>query len=382
MAEKNQISHLKFLDSIRGFAALSVIASHYVLSYGLPCHNPLCERLLTDSMLHIWWDGYAAVSMFFVLSGFVLTLKFFNENSTATLKKFSLMEYWIARFFRIWPAYSIVLCLSWWLKITMPLAYFIPLMPQQDWIFRFWQETLTPLAIIKELLLIIPSYDLTLLPHAWTLSIELLISFLVPVGVLLLSHSVVWLIAITLFVIIFMGASPFIFHFMLGILISKWHKDLCRVLENNYLWKLYIFGLGIFFYTGRFSWIPFINTIFNVEINEGLIWAFTGLGSALLIISTLVSVHLKHFLSQSLFVALGKISYSLYLLHFCVLMTLTPWFLASIEMINNLFLKWLLGLIITVVTTGIVAFFMYKYVEIPGIHLGKALSKSVRTRLN
>ncbi|MES2207214.1 MAG: acyltransferase [Pseudomonadota bacterium] len=377
MPEKPSISHLNFLDSIRGFAALFVIASHYVLSYGLPCKDALCDMILTESALHFWWDGYAAVSMFFVLSGFVLTIKFFKDNSTVTINNFNLSEYWIARFFRIWPAYSIVLCLSWWLKSTMPLAYDIRLLPQQEWIFRFWQELLTPLTIIKEVLLIFPSQELTLLPHAWTLSIELLVSFVVPVGVLLVNRSVSWLIALTLFVIIFMGASPFILHFMLGILIAKWHKKITRVLDAHSLWKLYTFVSGIFLYVGRFSWILFINKIFNIEMNDNLIWAFTGLGSTLIIISVLVSTRLKSFLSKPLFVALGKISYSFYLLHFCVLMCVTPWVLSSMNLVEPLALKWFLGLSITIAVTIFFSFFMYKCIEIPGIYLGKYLAKQI-----
>lgn len=71
----HQKKHISYLDTIRGLAALTVISEHYVIAYGLPCETPLCQQILDFSPLHIWWDGTAAVSMFFVLSGLVLSIR-------------------------------------------------------------------------------------------------------------------------------------------------------------------------------------------------------------------------------------------------------------------------------------------------------------------
>ena len=44
-----------------------------LFAVGLPCENKFCQQVLDYSPLNFWWDGGAAVSMFFVLSSLVLS---------------------------------------------------------------------------------------------------------------------------------------------------------------------------------------------------------------------------------------------------------------------------------------------------------------------
>jgi peptidoglycan/LPS O-acetylase OafA/YrhL len=64
--------HISYLDSIRGLAALTVITEHYVIAYGLPCQNFFCQALLDSSPFNFWWNGSAAVDLFYHLNIFAM----------------------------------------------------------------------------------------------------------------------------------------------------------------------------------------------------------------------------------------------------------------------------------------------------------------------
>lgn len=166
-------NHISYLDSIRGLAALTVISEHYVIAYGLPCQSALCQRVLDFSPLNFWWDGNAAVSMFFVLSGLVLSLKYFRSGNSYNLEHFDLIGYTIARIFRIWMPYIIVLAISAALYLTTrQTAIQQTLLSPSDWLTGLWgKHQLTGMAMLKESFLLSLPETIVLLPQAWTLTI-------------------------------------------------------------------------------------------------------------------------------------------------------------------------------------------------------------------
>lgn len=88
------------MDSVRGLASMVVVWSHFVLGFGLP---GILEGM-ENTPLHIFWDGFASVSMFFVLSGFVLSYKHFNPGIATETAEFNfrvIMAFYIKRIFRI-----------------------------------------------------------------------------------------------------------------------------------------------------------------------------------------------------------------------------------------------------------------------------------------
>ena len=113
------INRYEELDSLRGIAAVTVVMSHvlrvfpsiendtYILGYGEMIN------LIKHTPMRIIFAGYEAVILFFILSGFVLSLPFYlNKN-----QKYS--NYLIKRFFRIYiPYISVVI-------ITLLFMFFI-----------------------------------------------------------------------------------------------------------------------------------------------------------------------------------------------------------------------------------------------------------------
>ena len=70
-----QQERLAYLDGLRCFAAWAVFWSHYLKIYGTPSW---LESLPGRCLAGIFYNGHAGVSLFFVLSGFVLSRRFFD----------------------------------------------------------------------------------------------------------------------------------------------------------------------------------------------------------------------------------------------------------------------------------------------------------------
>jgi peptidoglycan/LPS O-acetylase OafA/YrhL len=105
---------LKSLTGLRFFAAIHVVLFH---NLGL-------FSTLPSPIYHLIQHGYTSVSLFFILSGFILA---YNYVSTDILEKESIQYFWIARFARIYPIYllSLFLDFPWFVYFsikTIPLV--------------------------------------------------------------------------------------------------------------------------------------------------------------------------------------------------------------------------------------------------------------------
>ncbi len=103
----NDKLYFKNLDSIRFIAALMVFLGHAVSpSYQyLPIKNTIWEKLLNTMS-----NGGTGVSIFFVLSGFLITYLLISEYELNL--KISIKKFYIRRVLRIWPLYFLVVAFS------------------------------------------------------------------------------------------------------------------------------------------------------------------------------------------------------------------------------------------------------------------------------
>ncbi len=93
-------SHFVVLDQVRGMAALAVFTVHYVQIYYQT--DQLGEFGTMSKLLGVW-----GVSIFFILSGFLIHLGTLREFSNS--KRVAWDKYAIRRFFRIYPPYLVCL---------------------------------------------------------------------------------------------------------------------------------------------------------------------------------------------------------------------------------------------------------------------------------
>jgi len=69
------------LDAIRGLAALMVVFSHFVLIWQIPWRD---EPGFLSFLRYPFITGHEAVMLFFLLSGFVLSLPYLGANGNRT----------------------------------------------------------------------------------------------------------------------------------------------------------------------------------------------------------------------------------------------------------------------------------------------------------
>jgi peptidoglycan/LPS O-acetylase OafA/YrhL len=142
-AEIHSDRRLPSLTGLRIFAALAVYLSHIGAPHGSP------ELVAT-----FFNSGYSGVTLFFVLSGFVLALNYFDEFRSPHLR--STYNFFVARFARIYPLYIAVLLFI----VVRDHATGIPI---DNW----WQNALAIQAWSPDLFRAF-SFD----APAWSLSVE------------------------------------------------------------------------------------------------------------------------------------------------------------------------------------------------------------------
>ena len=364
---------MAWLDSVRGLAALTVVGSHYVRAYDLPCRGEVCKRLLSNTPLHVWWEGGAAVSLFFVLSGLVLSLRHFRHGARpgwGLMRPGAYARYAIGRVCRVWLPYLAVLAVS---ALLYPHAQAggPPTLPlRNDWLPSFWARPAGWADFVQDSFLLGWRMDMVYVPQAWTLSIELALSLFVPLGIALAAGGTLALLAAALAAVALFGASPFVLHFTLGILLARRHEGLGLWLRRKVWARRCGWALGFFLYT--------VEETLGGRLDPRWVDGCTGLGSALLLASAFGSARAQKLLSLSALRQIGKVSFSLYLLHFAVLAHATPWFLAWLDAPPGAFVAaWWLGLAANLAASIGLAALCYRWVEVPAMALGKRLGRAL-----
>jgi peptidoglycan/LPS O-acetylase OafA/YrhL len=355
---------LTYLDSLRGLAATSVIASHFCISFKMP---ELGGYLLSNTLFSIIRNGAGAVSFFFVLSGFVLSLRYFTSS-----KKSSYLNYFIARFFRIYPLFIAGLLLSLFMKEFLFVKF--NTIPFQDWyIYSNWQIPFNIKRLLTEgTLLFLEDPQFMLIPQEWTLRIELIISLFIPFLVLIARAYPKGFIVIVFCFMKFIGSSIFLFNFSLGIAIACNLNGIKILWTKPPIWFKYLFFLsGVILYSSDFLFTHNQSFLLNK-----LVFSVPSIGSAIIVIIALCSSLAQRLLNISFLQFMGKISYGIYLLHLIVLFCLTPLvmhFLNNAGLLN-VYLIDIIAFLITVMTTYCISFLLYVLIEKPFIVWGKMLA--------
>lgn len=365
-------THINFLDTIRGLAALAVVSEHFVIAYGLPCRSDACRYWLDYSPLHIWWNGSAAVSMFFVLSGLVLSIKYFRNGHRPDLGRFHLAKFLIGRLFRIWLPYLLVLTISALLYLhTISLPFPSTQLPASDWLSGMWHgHPLTLSAMIRESFLLQMPAEIVLLPQSWTLGIELIISLLLPVGLLLADRGTSWLLFFGLLSTSLLGVPIFLWHFLLGLLIARHYDRIHGYLDHRTWQRRLLLLVGLLLYN--------IDTLAAAEfLSEPTLWLASGLGSGMILMFVLSSPHSQRWLCYPLLRQIGRVSYSAYLTHMAVLLCLTPHILRLLEICTgDPLLLWFGGWSLTIITVQSLSLLFYHALELPSMSLGHKLTQA------
>jgi peptidoglycan/LPS O-acetylase OafA/YrhL len=352
---------------MRGLAAFAVLIYHFIFSLD---KFHYWEGCTVQHWLSCVFNGSDAVSFFFVLSGLVLSYKYFNRPDNEPLR-INYMPFLVQRIFRIFPAYMLMLLISFLYAHREELsAAFIT-----DAIFTHNYDFVHELILIRN--------HSNLYTPGWTLSVEVVMSFLVPVFVVVCYKTprmFSYLIPLSILMSAFI--SSFVFHFMLGVWLGKNYKHIqaydfkqSSIYRYRYPVYLIVFMMLSVRHLDRIQ--PFHLFYYYPNHYLGIdFFHLTGLASFLILWKAINDQAWQRVLNQKPFLWLGKISYSIYLTHWFVifyLFTPRPQDIAEwLHMPDNAYRA---GFIFCVLSTLGASVVLYYFIEKPFNTLGKKWSK-------
>jgi peptidoglycan/LPS O-acetylase OafA/YrhL len=354
------------LDCLRGLAALIVVFHHCLVTfppfwevYQHPV-QPGFYRLMGNTPLHLLWDGPEFVLVFFTLSGFVLSLPFWGD------RPLSYKQFVIRRVLRIYPPYLAAVTIG---MILMSLLSHGPLTGLSDWAAQFWNRPLDWKTVGDHVFLMASAGNNYIDTPVWSLVVEMHASLVFPLVILALERSEIMTLAGALvlaligdwgvqqdpgnhihpFLTSFATTASFLWLFVVGAMMARHRQSLAAFAKRT------PHVLQLVFLAGA---LMALNCIWQFGANEA--WRFVEqIGAIALVASAAFMGWVQRLLDVAPLRWLGKISYSLYLIHFVVLFTVLYAFRSDVTLLR-------LVIAVPILSIGAAAL-LYRFVEVPSI---------------
>lgn len=361
------------LDAVRGLAALAVVFTHIIGAIHLG------HTFDEFTPLYIVRAGHEAVILFFVLSGYVLVYQYKDD------KKLNYVEFILKRIFRIYIPYLIAIIFS---VILYTAFYNQHIQNNPNWIGHNWQTSINLNLLLNHLILIgnfnTNSFDSVI----WSLTHEMRISLIFPIllyvlkfdwrKVLLSCALVSFIIGITFIYNInpsqgYKNSYLYTLHyfsmFTIGGFIAFYQPQLCNWYNFNRKRFKYSFLIGALLFYNYAHLLTYFPEVFhkyrllnfNVVFEDWLV----AIASSYIIVAAIVINSKKSFLKSYIPLNLGKISYSLYLLH-------VPIMLAVYSQLY--YLNIYLVMVISLTLSILIAVIFNKYIEQNAAKYGKIVA--------
>lgn len=338
--------HIQGLQSLRGIAAL-VVLLHHSLRIPSDAENAwfVSEYLL---------NAHAAVVLFFVLSGYVLSLSLLKRDFSVG----DVATFYVRRGFRIYPAL--------WLGVLIGAGYFFVFQAVHRTGFSEWAgglytpDQISAVTAIKSFL----GVGTELLPPLWTIKNELVASVLLPFMVVAMRRwwRAVLLVSV-LAVVSFLATTSvplYLVQFALG--------AACAIYAVKVQKKIR-FGEPIFW--AAVIVLVFFRIVGDWEYHDPLPSLVEGLAAVIVIMSVMSGG--ARFLSQRFLVYLGDRSYGLYLFHLPIALGVGVVLKEMAPSMHGEIVAWSIALT-TLACTALTSHLSFDYIEKPCIAAGVKIS--------
>jgi peptidoglycan/LPS O-acetylase OafA/YrhL len=363
-------TRLSSLDALRGIASFSVVLGHYYLT--IPAETrPLLDSSIWLRPLHVIMNGAAAVIIFFVLSGYVLSLPFFRGTQPSYLR------YMFKRVCRIYIPFAVMIFLT--ALLSRILDFHEPLAGLGGWLNE-QMPRVTSTALAGHFLMIGTRSDISLNSPIWTLVYEMRVSLIFPLLMILcrdtrlalvaaaimllvstrilvqLGETVPW--TVNNFWITVLWTVRVVPYFLLGILLSK-HSDNIRRFTH---WvsppnRIALLAASMIIFTIQYRGFMSIRGDVLYDI-----------GAAVVVVLALDMPSIIAVLNRAVLQWLGQLSYSVYLIHTPIIVVMFHAFIGRAP----LWFIFVAGIVATLTTAAL----MHRFVELPAIKLGQRVARA------
>jgi peptidoglycan/LPS O-acetylase OafA/YrhL len=365
------VGKFKYLDGLRGLAALIVVVDHFFFAFfpfailGSGVKHHFKESLLYHSPLYLLINGDLSVCVFYALSGFVLSAKFFRTSNPEFIRSSA-----VKRYFRLGiPITASVI-------ISFVLLHFglyrngeVSVLSGSDWFGPFWQFQSNLAGAFKQglygsMILQDNSYNSVL----WSMHYELFGSFLIFITLLIfgrMRNRGFFYVGLCLAFI-----QTYYLPFILGVMLCDFFfSESFQGLKSFLNRGGWIFLLLISLLVGAFpGGEAAASTIYGKLIFPG--WNLIqmrilahSLGAAGIFFAVMASRQLINVLSSKIMIFFGRISFAVYLLHFMVLGSLSSYLFLHLQTQFGYRTSFAITFCISVIATIDVAYLFTKHVD-------------------
>lgn len=333
------------LDGLRGLAAFAVVVHHALLT--IPAgwdfvYNAVGSWSGTPLIapLGVFWAGHEAVLLFFVLSGFVLVARYGGINGGGYV------PYLPQRVLRLFVPYAVVVALS----CALLTLWHPPRVPgTSEWFGRTWSEPVTR-RVLADLvwMKLQPAHDID--TSIWSLGVEMRLSLVLPVFAILGARLPLWRGVVA--AVLLTGVARYAFSlggwdsntlhslsyapaFLAGAIMAAHRNRIAAAAARLSRPALTLaLAAAVFLYTWRWQFAAWWNPEL-VRVLTGRLWPsppsrVAGLlsdlmpvaGAVIFIALAIGSAPVRHALERPWAAWLGRVSFSLYLVHPVVLMVM------------------------------------------------------------
>jgi len=317
--------------------------------------------------LLVFLNGGAAVTVFFVLSGYVLGLSLDRHS----LRIGRVLGFYAKRVFRLYPAHIAVTAA---IAVSLLFHRYQVFEAGSEWYGYWYRESVNTVQVLRNMALA----QVELNHIAWTLQVELAGSVFLPVAYLLARRVGLGLNLLALAALVWLSFSTssvllmFLYCFYAGLILPQLQQRFGSELGGSAGNMLLV--IGILVLCAGFTLMG-SKGLFGRVLIETL--------GAVIVISVLIHERNKEnwfnrFLAIGVVNRLGRYSYSFYLLHFIVLywMARALFHLVGAGALGAAPLAWgALMALVTVPLTFWLAGLSYRFVEVPMVKLGKRLTR-------
>ena len=361
------------LDGLRGFGALVVVARHTLNAIAMPESS---RRALLEGPLALVLNGNAMVQMFFVLSGYVLA-----DSAARGRRPADVAQFYVRRIFRIHPPYVFGVLVAWmggYLYAAWPKGEAVT-----EWLRVFAGIHLSARDLLASLAF--PGHAHLQVPVGWTLTVEMIFSFLLPLLVVtarpVRGLPLLMVAAVAMLMAPAVPAVAYGLDFAFGVVMHQERDALARTfdrLPSVVRGALLPAALLVMAAPLLLGWsVPAVGLLLMPPDRRAL--AMMSVGASALVAAVVFLPWPRRVFSSRPLVGIGEFSYSLYLLHMPVLYLCAPYLVAPVG--------WGSGLALLAVVTAMsctLAWAGWRWVERPSIVAGDRvciwLARRVGTR--